>query len=69
MPKGNKKTDSQRNAEKKYKSENYKVAACQISKEKYAAFQEYAKSRNKTISGLLSEYINNCLSDQAQANE
>ena len=66
LPKGNNKTDKTRQYQQAYAKEKYKVAACQISKEKYAAFQEYAKSQNKTVSGLLSDYINSCIGTVGQ---
>lgn len=64
LPRGTNKTDSQRKTQNKYDQKHYKTAACKISIEKYQAFQKYAEERKKTIAGLLSEYINQCLSDK-----
>ena len=61
IAKGSKKTDAQRKAENKYSKANFKTAACKIQIEKYNRFQAYAKGQGKTVSGLLSEYINNCI--------
>ena len=63
IPKGTKKTDKARQYQQQFAKENYKVAACQISKEKYNRFQEYAKGQGKNVSRVLSEYIDKCLSD------
>lgn len=63
MPKGQNKTDAQRQAENRYKKGKYKTAACQLSTEKYNQFQAYAKRQGKTISGLLSAFIESCLAD------
>lgn len=71
IPKGTKKTEKTRQYQQAYAKENYKVAACQISKSKYDLFRAYAKSQGKTVSGLLSEYIDNCIAgaDQGQENK
>ena len=71
VEKGSNKTDAQRKAERKYKAGKYKTAACQLSTEKYIAFQSYAAEKGKTVSGLLSEYIDNCIAgaDQGQENK
>ena len=63
VEKGSKKTEAQRQAERRYKAGKYKTAACQLSTEKYNQFQEYAKQQNKTVSGLLSAFIDSCIAD------
>ena len=63
VEKGSKKTDAQRQAERRYKAGKYKTAACQLSTEKYNQFQAYAKRQGKTVSGLLSAFIDSCITD------
>lgn len=71
LPKGNNKTDKQRNAQNKYDLVHYKVAACKISIAKYKQFQAIAAAQNKSVSGLLTEFIDNCIagSDKGQENK
>lgn len=71
IPKGTKKTEKTRQYQQAYAKENYKVAACQISITKYEQFKAYATSQGKTVSGLLSEYIDNCITgaDRGQENK
>ena len=68
LPKGNNKTDKTRKYQNEFDKANYKVAACKISIAKYECFQAIAASQGKTVSGLLSEYIDNCIagSDRGQ---
>ena len=61
IEKGSAKTEKQRKTQLEYDLKHFKVAATKISIEKYNRFQEYAQSRGKTVSGLLSEYINSCI--------
>ena len=63
MPKGNKKTDNVRKYQQQFDKENYKVAACKIPIAKYNQFQAIAAAQNKTVSGLLSAFIDSCLAD------
>ena len=71
LPKTGKRTDQRRKTQNEYDLSHFKVAACKISIAKYERFQAYAKNRNKTVSGLLSEYIDNCIagSDKGQENK
>lgn len=71
VEKGSKKTDAQRKAENRYKKENIKTAACNLPIAKYEQFKAYAASQGKTVSGLLSEYIDRCMagSDKGQENK
>lgn len=71
IPKGTKKTEKTRQYQQAYAKENYKVAACQISKSKYDLFKAYAKSQNKTVSALLMAYIDSCIviEDRGQENK
>lgn len=62
LPKTGKRTDRQRQSQKEYDLTHFRVAACKINIAKYEQFQEYAKSHGKTVSGLLTEYINSCIS-------
>lgn len=71
VEKGSKKRESQRQAENRYKKENIKTAACNLPIAKYEKFKAIAAAQNKTVSGLLSEYIENCIagSDRGQENK
>ena len=68
IPRGTKKSDKTRKYQNEFDKANYKVAACKISIAKYERFQAIAAAQNKTVSGLLSEYIDNCIagSDRGQ---
>ena len=46
-----------------------KVAACKLKKTEYAAFQAYAKSRGKTVSGALLDYVRGCISEDLEQQE
>ena len=65
LPRGSKKSDNFRKYQNEYDKAHYKTAACKISVADYQAFQEYAKSRGKTVSGLLSEYINSFIGNES----
>lgn len=71
VEKGSKKRESQRQAENRYKKENIKTAACNLPIAKYEKFKTIAAAQNKTVSGLLSEYIDNCITgaDRGQENK
>ena len=71
IPKGTRKTEKTRQYQQAYAKENYKVAACQISKSKYDLFKAYAKNQNKTVSALLMAYIDSCIAgaDPGQENK
>lgn len=69
VEKGSKKRESQRQAENRYKKENIKTAACNVPIAKYERFKAYAASQGKTVSGLLSEYIDSCITDTDQGQE
>lgn len=68
LPRGTKKSDKTRKYQNEFDKANYKTAACKITIAKYERFKAYAASRGKTVSGLLSEYIDNCIarSDNGQ---
>lgn len=61
FPKTGKRTDQRRKTQNEYDLSHFKVAACKISIAKYERFQAIAAAQNKTVSGLLSEYIENCI--------
>ena len=61
LPRGTKKPDNVRKYQNEYNAKYYKTAACKISVSNYEQFQAYAKSQGKTVSGLLTEYINSCI--------
>lgn len=71
LPKTGKRTDQRRKTQNEYDLSHFKVAACKISIAKYEQFQAIATAQNKTVSGLLSEYIDSCIagSDQGQENK
>lgn len=71
LPKTGKRTDQQRQSQKEYDLTHFRVAACKISIAKYDLFQAYAKSQNKTVSGLLTEFIDSCIAgtDRGQENK
>ena len=71
VEKGSKKRESQRQAENRYKKENIKTAACNLPIAKYEKFKAIAAAQNKTVSGLLLEYIDSCIAgaDQGQENK
>lgn len=71
LPKTGKRTDQRRKTQNEYDAKHFKVAACKISIGKYEKFQAIAAAQNKTVSGLLSEYIENCIagSDKGQENK
>lgn len=62
LPKTGKRTDQQRQSQKKYDLTHFRVAACKISIDKYGQFQAYAKNQGKTVSALLTAYIDSCIS-------
>lgn len=62
LPKTGKRTEKQRQSQKEYDLTHFRVAACKISIAKYERFQAYAKSQNKTVSALLTVYIDSCIS-------
>ena len=68
LPRGTKKSDKKRKYQNEFDKANYKTAACKITIAKYEQFQTIAASQGKTVSGLLSEYIDSCIagSDRGQ---
>ena len=68
LPRGTKKSDKKRKYQNEFDKANYKTAACKITIAKYEQFHAIAATQNKTVSGLLSEYIDNCIagSDRGQ---
>lgn len=71
LPKTGKRTDQRRKTQNEYDLSHFKVAACKISIAKYEQFQAIAAGQGKTVSGLLSEYIDSCIagSDKGQENK
>lgn len=69
LPKGNKKTDKQRERQKNYDAAHFKVAACKIPVADYLKFQAYADARGKTVAGMLASYINGCIAGSGSAPE
>lgn len=71
LPRGTKKSDKTRKYQNEFDKANYKTAACKITIAKYEQFQAIAASQGKTVSGLLSEYIDRCIfgTDQGQENK
>lgn len=69
LPKTGKRTDQQRQSQKECDLTHFRVAACKISIAKYGQFQEYAKSRGKTVSALLMAYIDSCISGDPGADQ
>ena len=71
LPKTGNRTDQRRKTQNEYDLSHFKVAACKISIAKYEQFQAIAAAQNKTVSGLLSEYIDKCIAgtDQGQENK
>lgn len=69
LPKTGKRTDQRRKTQNEYDLSHFKVAACKISIAKYEKFKAIAAAQNKTVSGLLSEYIDNCIADADQGQE
>ena len=69
LPRGTKKSDKTRKYQNEFDKANYKTAACKISIAKYERFQAIAAAQNKTVSGLLSEYIDRCIAGTDQGQE
>ena len=62
-------SESQKRSNRKWDAANMKVAACKLKKTEYAAFQAYAKSRGKTVSGALLDYVRGCISEDLEQQE
>lgn len=71
LPKTGKRTDQRRKTQNEYDLSHFKVAACKITIAKYEQFQAIAAAQNKTVSGLLSEFIDSCIAgtDRGQENK
>lgn len=59
-------TEAQKRASAKWDKANTKTAACKLRIEEYVAFKAYAERRGKTISAVLMDYIQKCISEDEQ---
>lgn len=66
IPRGTKKSDKARAYQNQWDAENYKTAACKIRIADYEKFKAYAESQGKSISKMLSEYINSCIGNDTE---
>ena len=56
-------SEARKRANAKWDSENLKNAACRLTLEQYALFQQYAEQHGKTDSGMVKQLVLACLDE------
>ena len=63
IPKGNKKTDAQRNAQNKYHAKTYATLGCKLDIATANAFRSYADKTGTAVSALLGDFVRSTIDD------
>lgn len=61
-------SEARKRANAKWNKANTKNIACTVSLDEHAAFKAYAEQHGKTISGIILEYVRNCIAEAEQQN-